>query len=48
MNEKRAKIARWLLAVVIVLELAVVDYCAVQLMSKGITIEVTSDGDDES
>lgn len=46
--EKKNKIARGLLGAVLVAELAVLDYCAVQLMSKGITIEVTSDGDDES
>ena len=46
MDAKRTKVARWLLAVVIVLELAVVDYCAVQLMSEGITIEVVSDEDE--
>lgn len=41
--ENKKKVARWLLAVVIVLELAVVDYCAVMLLRNGVTIEVVSD-----
>lgn len=46
MNGKRTKVARWLLAVVIVAELAVVDYCAWMLMRNGVTIEVVSDGEE--
>ena len=43
MNEKRAKIARGLLGAVLVAELAVLDYCAVQLMRNGIEVEVSQE-----
>ena len=43
MNEKRTKIARGLLGAVLVAELAVLDYCAIQLMRNGIEIEVSQE-----
>ena len=43
MNEKKTKIARGLLGAVLVAELAVLDYCAVQLMRNGIEVEVSQE-----